>query len=88
MAKAGPCATKYHTSSSQTREKQRAEADVMKTFGGAYAANDRDAMKQLFVDYPRQFETIQKGAGFIDQEINLMIGEAALHLQLAAKSGD
>ncbi|WP_245677547.1 DNA transfer protein [Candidatus Arsenophonus triatominarum] len=42
----------------------------MKSFGAAYAANDRDAMKQLAVAHPEQIERIQKGMGFIDQDRN------------------
>ncbi|WP_063657749.1 phage DNA ejection protein [Candidatus Arsenophonus triatominarum] len=72
----------------QAREKQQSEADFMKSFGAAYAANDRDAMKQLAVAHPEQIERIQKGMGFIDQDRNQVIGQAAMDLRLAAKSGD
>ncbi|MDR5611157.1 MULTISPECIES: phage DNA ejection protein [unclassified Arsenophonus] len=69
-------------------KQQQAEADFMKSFGQAYAANDRDAMKQLAAAHPEQIERIQKGMGFIDQDRNQAIGQAAMDLRLAAKSGD
>ena len=72
----------------QTREKQQAEADFMKSFGAAYAANDRDAMKQLATAYLHQIERIQKGMGFIDQDRNQVIGPTSVDLRIAAKSGD
>ncbi|QBY44125.1 phage DNA ejection protein [Arsenophonus nasoniae] len=72
----------------QAADKQKSEADFMKSFGQAYAANDRDAMKQLAIAHPEQIERIQKGMGFIDQNRNQVIGQAAMDLRLAAKSGD
>lgn len=72
----------------QAADKQKSEADFMKSFGEAYAANDRDAMKQLAIAHPEQIEQIQKGMGFIDQDRNQVIGQAAMDLRLAAKSGD
>lgn len=72
----------------QAADKQKSEADFMKSFGAAYAANDRDAMKQLVAAHPEQIERIQKGMGFIDQDRNQVIGQAAMDLRLAAKSGD
>ncbi|HGJ5864617.1 MAG TPA: phage DNA ejection protein [Arsenophonus nasoniae] len=72
----------------QAREKKQSEADFMKSFGQAYAVNDRDAMKQLAAAHPEQIERLQKGMGFIDQDRNQMIGQAAMDLRLAAKSGD
>ena len=72
----------------QAGKQQQAEADFMNAFGQAYAANDRDAMKQLAAAHPEQIERIQKGMGFIDQDSNQAIGQAAMDLRLAAKRGD
>lgn len=69
-------------------KQQQSEADFMNAFGQAYAANDRDAMKQLAAAHPEQIERIQKGMGFIDQDRNQMIGQAVMDLRLAAKRGD
>lgn len=72
----------------EANKQQHSEADFMKSLGTAYAANDRDAMKQLAAAHPEQIERIQKGMGFIDQDRNQMIGQAAMDLRLAAKRGD
>nr|WP_268904221.1 phage DNA ejection protein [Candidatus Hamiltonella defensa] len=71
----------------EANKQQQSEADFMKSLGTAYAANDRDAMKQLAAAHPEQIERIQKGMGFIDQDRNQMIGQAAMDLRLAAKRG-
>ncbi|SPP31737.1 hypothetical protein ARAF_0880 [Arsenophonus endosymbiont of Aleurodicus floccissimus] len=71
----------------EANKQQQTDADFMKSFGAAYAANDRNAMKQLTAAYPEQIERIQKGMGFIDQDNNQMIGNAAMDLRLAAKRG-
>ncbi|MFS1564177.1 MAG: phage DNA ejection protein [Candidatus Arsenophonus phytopathogenicus] len=72
----------------EANKQQQTEADFMKSFGQAYAANDRDGMKQLAAAHPEQIERIQKGMGFIDQDRNQVIGQAAMDLRLAAKRGD
>ncbi|SPP30994.1 hypothetical protein ARAF_0096 [Arsenophonus endosymbiont of Aleurodicus floccissimus] len=46
-------------------KQQQVEADFMESFGAAYAANDRHAMKKLAAAHPEHIERIQKGMGFV-----------------------
>jgi len=56
-------------------------------FGQAYAAGDRDALKQLAATNPDQIEAIRKGMGFVDADKNQAIGEASAQLRTAASQG-
>lgn len=58
-----------------------------KSFGQAYAAGDRDALRQLAATNPDQIETIRQGMGFVDADRNQAMGDMSARLNIAAAQG-
>lgn len=70
----------------QARQAERLQ-QFQQAFGQAYAAGDRDALKQLAATNPDQIEAIRQGMGFVDADRNQAIGEASAQLRTAASQG-
>ena len=62
-------------------------SEFQKAFGQAYAAGDRDALRQLAATNPEQIETIRQGMGFVDADRNQAMGDMSARLNIAASQG-
>ncbi|EOF5315681.1 phage DNA ejection protein [Salmonella enterica] len=62
-------------------------SEFQKAFGQAYAAGDRDALRQLAATNPDQIETIRQGMGFVDADKNQAMGDMSARLNIAAAQG-
>ncbi|MBJ8369047.1 phage DNA ejection protein [Citrobacter cronae] len=62
-------------------------SEFQKAFGQAYAAGDRDALRQLAATNPDQIETIRQGMGFVDADRNQAMGDMSARLNIAAAQG-
>lgn len=62
-------------------------SEFQQAFGQAYAAGDRDALRQLAATNPDQIETIRQGMGFIDADKNQAMGDMSARLNIAAAQG-
>ncbi|HHT0548938.1 TPA: phage DNA ejection protein [Klebsiella michiganensis] len=62
-------------------------AEFQQAFGKAYAAGDRDALRQLAATNPDQIETIRQGMGFVDADKNQAMGDMSARLNIAAAQG-
>ncbi|MGX8941625.1 phage DNA ejection protein [Symbiopectobacterium sp. Eva_TO] len=71
--------------------KQNQQAERQKAFqqeyGNAFKSGDRNAMRDLAAKYPDQFENVQKGMGFIDDDHRTTMGDLAMNAQVAAGQG-
>ncbi|MEI7209940.1 phage DNA ejection protein [Pectobacterium carotovorum] len=56
-------------------------------YGNAFKSGDRNAMRDLAAKYPDQFESVQKGMGFIDDDHRTTMGNLAMNAQVAAGQG-
>ncbi|HGV0030527.1 TPA: phage DNA ejection protein [Citrobacter freundii] len=64
-----------------------AQSEFQQAFGQAYAAGDRDALRQLAATNPDQIETIRQGMGFVDADRNQAMGDMSARLNIAAAQG-
>lgn len=71
----------------QQNEAAKKLSDFQKAFGQAYAAGDRDALRQLAATNPDQIETIRQGMGFVDADRNQAMGDMSARLNIAAAQG-
>ncbi|WZX60041.1 phage DNA ejection protein [Salmonella enterica subsp. diarizonae serovar 58:r:z53] len=71
----------------QQNEAAQRISDFQKAFGQAYAAGDRDALRQLAATNPDQIETIRQGMGFVDADRNQAMGDMSARLNIAAAQG-
>lgn len=71
----------------QQNEAAQKLSDFQKAFGQAYAAGDRDALRQLAATNPDQIETIRQGMGFVDADRNQAMGDMSARLNIAAVQG-
>lgn len=62
-------------------------SEFQQAFGRAYAAGDRDALRQLAATNPEQIETIRQGMGFVDADRNQAMGDMSARLNIAASQG-
>lgn len=62
-------------------------SEFQQAFGQAYAAGDRDALRQLASTNPDQIETIRQGMGFVDADKNQAMGDMSARLNIAAAQG-
>ncbi|EIB7844543.1 phage DNA ejection protein [Salmonella enterica] len=62
-------------------------SEFQQAFGQAYAAGDRDALRQLAATNPDQIETIRQGMGFVDADRNQAMGDMSARLNIAAAQG-
>lgn len=62
-------------------------SEFQQAFGKAYAAGDRDALRQLAATNPDQIETIRQGMGFVDADRNQAMGDMSARLNIAAAQG-
>ncbi len=72
----------------QARQQQR-KAEFQKAYAGAFESGDRNKMRSLISEYPEEFESVQKGMGFIDddREILLVILRLVLKSHLRSELG-
>ncbi|EMV2412735.1 phage DNA ejection protein [Escherichia coli] len=70
----------------QARQQQR-KAEFQKAYAGAFESGDRNKMRSLISEYPEEFESIQKGMGFIDDDQRNSIGHLATSAQIASSLG-
>lgn len=68
-------------------EAARRLSEFQQAFGQAYAAGDRDALRQLAATNPDQIETIRQGMGFVDADRNQAMGDMSARLNIAAAQG-
>ncbi|TQI77964.1 DNA/protein translocase of phage injectosome [Serratia fonticola] len=71
----------------QQQKQQQRQGEFQKAYGTAFQAGDRGAMRSLVTQYPEQFEAVQKGMGFIDDDHRNTIGNLATSAQIAATQG-
>ncbi|EEB2388364.1 acyltransferase [Salmonella enterica subsp. enterica serovar Rubislaw] len=71
----------------QQNEAAQKLSDFQKAFGQAYAAGDRDALRQLAATNPDQIETIRQGMGFVDADRNQAMGDMSARLNIASAQG-
>lgn len=71
----------------QQNEAAQKLSDFQKAFGQAYAAGDRDALRQLAATNPDQIETIRQGMGFVDADRNQAMGDMSARLNIVAVQG-
>ena len=71
----------------QQQQQQQRQSEFKKAYGAAFQSGDRGAMRSLVAQYPEQFEAVQKGMGFIDDDHRNTIGNLATSAQLAATQG-
>lgn len=62
-------------------------SEFQQAFGQAYAAGDRDSLRQLAATNPEQIETIRQGMGFVDADRNQAMGDMSARLNIAAAQG-
>lgn len=62
-------------------------SEFQQAFGQAYAAGDRDALRQLAATNPDQIETIRQGMGFVDADRNQAMGDMSARLNIAVAQG-
>lgn len=77
----GSVAQSYQQAKQAERQKEFQSA-----YSSAYASGDRNAMRQLAMQYPDQFEAVRNGMGFIDEDQRNTIGNLASTARLAAQS--
>ena len=70
----------------QARQQQR-KAEFQKAYAGAFESGDRNKMRSLISEYPEEFESVQKGMGFIDDDQRNSIGHLATSAQIASSLG-
>ncbi|HAN8455509.1 TPA: acyltransferase, partial [Escherichia coli] len=68
------------------RQQQR-KAEFQKAYAGAFESGDRNKMRSLISEYPEEFESVQKGMGFIDDDQRNSIGHLATSAQIASSLG-
>lgn len=62
-------------------------SEFQQAFGQAYAAGDRDALRQLAATNPDKIEIIRQGMGFVDADRNQAMGDMSARLNIAASQG-
>lgn len=70
----------------QARQQQR-KSEFQKAYAGAFESGDRNKMRSLISEYPEEFESVQKGMGFIDDDQRNSIGHLATSAQIASSLG-
>ncbi|HCD2513525.1 TPA: phage DNA ejection protein [Citrobacter freundii] len=71
----------------QQDQQQQRQNEFKQAYGSAFQSGDRTAMRNLAAQYPEQFDSIQKGMGFIDDDQRNTIGHLATSAQLASTQG-
>lgn len=71
----------------QQDQQQQRQNEFKQAYGSAFQSGDRTAMRNLAAQYPEQFDSIQKGMGFIDDDQRNTIGHLATSAQLASNQG-
>ncbi|WP_336295509.1 phage DNA ejection protein [Cronobacter dublinensis] len=71
----------------QAKQAERAQ-QFQQEYSTAFASGDRNAMRQLAAQYPDQFEAVQKGMSFIDDDHRNTVGSLAASARLASASPD
>lgn len=72
--------------------KQAKQADrqneFQQAYGKAFASGDRNAMRQLAVQYPDQIDAVRNGMKFVDEDQRNTVGNLAAGARLASTSPD
>ncbi|RKR65539.1 DNA/protein translocase of phage injectosome [Yokenella regensburgei] len=68
------------------QEQALRQQEFQQAYGNAYASGDRNAMRQLASAYPEQFDAVQKGMKFVDDEQRSTVGNLAASARLASSS--
>ncbi|WON77584.1 phage DNA ejection protein [Serratia sp. UGAL515B_01] len=68
------------------QQAQERAGQFKQLYGQAFSSGDRTAMRQLAAQYPEQFESVQKGLGFIDDDQRNAVGSLAASARVAAAS--
>lgn len=71
----------------QQSQQQERQKEFQSAYGTAFSSGDRNAMRNLAAKYPEQFEAVQKGMGFIDDDQKATIGNIATSAQIASTQG-
>ncbi|ELQ6226016.1 phage DNA ejection protein [Cronobacter turicensis] len=71
----------------QAKQAERSQ-QFQQEYSNAFASGDRNAMRQLAAQYPDQFEAVQKGMSFIDDDHRNTVGSLAAGARLASASPD
>lgn len=67
-------------------DQAQSQADFNQQYAKAFASGDRSAMRNLVAKYPSQFDAVQKGMGFIDQDQRDTVGSLAASARIAAQN--
>lgn len=70
----------------QQNQQAQAQSDFKQQYAKAFASGDRSAMRNLVAQYPDQFDAVQKGMGFIDQDQRDTVGSLAASARIAAQN--
>ncbi|WP_312202976.1 phage DNA ejection protein [Kosakonia cowanii] len=71
----------------QAKQADRSQ-QFQQEYSNAFASGDRNAMRQLAAKYPDQFDAVQKGMNFIDDDHRNTVGSLAASARLASSSPD
>lgn len=68
------------------QDQQQRQKEFQQAYGKAYASGDRNAMRQLAVQYPDQVDAVRNGMKFVDEDQRSTVGNLAAAARLAATS--
>ncbi|HEJ7969408.1 TPA: phage DNA ejection protein [Serratia marcescens] len=69
------------------QQQQQRQQEFQQQYANAFKSGDRNAMRDLAVQFPDQFEAVRNGMGFIDDDQRNTIGNLATRAQLASSQG-
>ncbi|KLF52094.1 DNA injection protein [Klebsiella aerogenes] len=67
-------------------DQNKRQGEFQQAYGNAFASGDRNAMRQLAVQYPEQFDAIRNGMKFVDEDQRNTVGNLAASARLASSS--
>ncbi|HCO2182276.1 TPA: phage DNA ejection protein [Escherichia coli] len=69
------------------QQQQERKAAFQKGYADAYASGDREQMRNLITAFPKEFEEVRKGMGYVDDAQRDDFGNLALKAQVASSLG-